>query len=45
VKLLAASKRYGGNETKCNVTLTSGCQNSWRKTAFQCTVTDGTFVK
>jgi hypothetical protein len=24
---------------------TSGCQNSWRKAAFQCTITYGTFVK
>jgi hypothetical protein len=24
---------------------TSGCQNSWCKTAFQCTVTYRTFVK
>jgi hypothetical protein len=25
--------------------ITSGCQNSWRKAAFQCTIIDGTFVK
>jgi hypothetical protein len=24
---------------------TSGCQDSWRKAAFQCTITCGTFVK
>jgi hypothetical protein len=24
---------------------TSGCQNSWRKAAFQCTVTYGIFIK
>jgi hypothetical protein len=24
---------------------TSGCQDSWRKAAFECTITYGTFVK
>jgi hypothetical protein len=33
----------GGQGHKSSIT--SGCQNSWRKAAFQCTVTYGIFVK
>ena len=43
----ATSLSFGRDlESLCKVTsITSGCQNSWRKAEFQCTVTYGIFVK
>jgi hypothetical protein len=40
-----APVRYRQVSIFSNAQITSGCRNSWRRAAFQCTVTYGTFVK
>ena len=37
--------RYNSAHDQLENGTTSGGQNSWRKAAFQCTITYGTFVK
>ena len=45
VRNKTSMQRNGTPPKNNNIIATSGCQNSWRKAAFQSTVTYGTFVK